>query len=215
ITEFYDSKSVRPPIQIFATDLDEAGLEKGRTGLYPEGIEGEVSTDRLRRFFRREDHVYRIDKSIRDVTVFARHNVTADPPFSHLDLISCRNVLIYLTTPLQKRVLSMFHYALKVPGCLVLGTAETVGEYTDLFDLKDRTYRIYSKKRAAGRQHAFFPAPHYVPGGGTFMTRRPGQPQPAAQDFQKEADRILLGRYAPPAVLVDENFDILQFRGRT
>src|SRR5262249_13607031 len=146
LTEFFDDKRVWPPLQIFATDLDESGLEKARTGIFPEGIEGEVSPDRLRRFFKHEDHVYRIDKSIRDMCVFARHNVTADPPFSPLDIVSCRNVLIYLTTPLQKRILSAFHYALNIPGFLVLGSAETVGDYTDYFDLKEARNRIYAKK---------------------------------------------------------------------
>jgi two-component system CheB/CheR fusion protein len=215
LIEFYDSQPVRPPIQVFCTDLsDQTALDKARAGIYPEGIEGEVSPERLRRFFRREDHVYRIDKSIRDVCVFARHNVTADPPFSHLDLISCRNVLIYLTTPLQKRILPTFHYALDVPGYLVLGTAETVGEFTDLFELRDRTHRIYAKKANLSRQHVFFTAPDHK-AGVAFGPRRSGPSAPVTADFQKEADRILLSRYAPPGVLVDENFDILHLRGRT
>lgn len=129
--EFCDDKPFRPAIQIFATDLsDQTALDKARADTYPESIESEVSPERLRRFFKSEDHVYRIDKSIREVCVFARQNVTADPPFSHLDLIGCRNVLIYLASPLQKRVLPTFHYALNVPGYLVLGTAESVGETT-------------------------------------------------------------------------------------
>jgi two-component system CheB/CheR fusion protein len=215
LVEFYDNQPVRPPIQVFATDLsDQTALDKARAGVYPEGIEIEVSADRLRRFFRREDHVYRIEKSIRDMCVFARHNVTADPPFSHLDLISCRNVLIYLATPLQKRILPTFHYALNVPGFLVLGSAETVGENADLFEVVDRAHRIYAKKGGAVRQHVFFPAPD-MPAGAPFVARRPAFTGPAAHDFQREADRILLGRYAPPGVLVDDNLDILQFRGRT
>ena len=214
LIEFSDDRPVRPPIQIFATDLsDQTALDKARAGVFPEGIELEVSPERLRRFFRKEDHIYRIDKFIRDLCVFARHNVTADPPFSHLDLISCRNVLIYLTTPLQKRILPTFHYALNQPGFLVLGTAETVGEHTDLFELRDRVHRIYSKKSTAVRHPVFFPAPDYRAGALTGL--RASIPTPTQQDFQKEADRILLGKYAPPGVLVDENFDILQFRGRT
>src|SRR5262249_44468328 len=167
------------------------GLDKARTGLYPEGIEGEVSAERLRRFFRRDDHVYRIDKAIRDMCVFARHNVTADPPFSHLDLVSCRNVLIYLTTPLQRRVLTALHYALNSPGYLVLGNAETVGEYTDLFDVVDREHRIYAKKSALGRHPPFFQVADHKT-APAFLGRRTGPSSPAAHDFQKEADRILL-----------------------
>lgn len=215
LLEYLDSRQPRQPIQIFATDLsDQNSLDKARAGVYPEGIEGEVSPERLRRFFRKEDHVYRIDKVIRDMCVFARHNVTADPPFSHLDLISCRNVLIYLTTPLQKRVLSAFHYALGIPGWLVLGNAETVGEHTDLFELRERLHRIYLKRPNSSRQPTFFPSPDYRT-GSTFISRRTGLPAQGAVDFQKEADRILLGRYAPPGVLVDEHFEVLQFRGRT
>jgi two-component system, chemotaxis family, CheB/CheR fusion protein len=214
LIEFFDDKPTRSPIQIFGTDLAETtALEKARRGAYPEGIEAEVSPARLRRFFHRDEHMYRIDKSLRDMCVFARHNVTSDPPFSHLDLISCRNVLIYLTTPLQKRILSTFHYALNVPGYLVLGGAETVGDFTDMFELTERTHRIYTKKPAPGRFQTPFSAPGYKI-GEAFVGRRPGG-GPAPQDFQREADRLLLGRFAPPGVLVDENFDILQFRGRT
>jgi two-component system CheB/CheR fusion protein len=212
--EYFDSQPVRPVVQIFATDLDQSGLDKARAGIYPEGIEGEVSPERLRRFFKREDHVFRIDKSIRDMCVFARQNVTADPPFSHLDLISCRNVLIYLTTPLQKRVMSAFHYALNSPGFLVLGAAETVGEFTELFEMTDRAHRIYVKKPMPHRPVPMFPTTDYR-SGTLFTPRAGGLPGPATADFQKEADRVLLGRFAPPGVLVDANFDILQFRGRT
>jgi two-component system CheB/CheR fusion protein len=215
LVEFFDNKAVRPPIQIFATDLsDPPSLERARAGIYPQGVEMEVSPERLKRFFRKEDHVYRVEKAIRDMCVFARQNVTSDPPFSHVDIISCRNVLIYLATPLQKRVLPTFHYALNLPGYLVLGTAETVGENTDLFQIVDRANKIYVKKQAATRHDSRFSADELkaplAPG-----TRRPAAPAAAPADFQREADRILLGRYAPPGVLVNEDFDILQFRGRT
>ena len=145
--------------------------------------------------------------------VFARQNVTSDPPFSHVDLISCRNVLIYLATPLQKRVLPTFHYALNVPGYLVLGTAETVGENGDLFELVDRANKIYLKKPGTARAHL-----HFIPDAFTSPGRNKEdapRARPMPIDFQREADRILLGRYAPPGVLVNENLDILQFRGRT
>jgi two-component system CheB/CheR fusion protein len=214
LIEFCDDRPVRPPIQIFATDLsDQTALDKARAGLFPEGIEMEVSPERLRRFFRREEHAYRIDKSLRDLCIFARHNVTSDPPFSHLDLVSCRNVLIYLTTPLQKRILPTFHYALNTPGFLVLGTAETVGEHTDLFELRDRAHRIYARKPSAVRHPVFFPTSEHR--AGSLAGRRAVVSGPSPVDFQKEADRILLGRFAPPGVLVDDNFEILHFRGKT
>lgn len=213
--EYTDDKPVRPRLQIFATDLsDQTALDKGRAGIFPESIEGEVSSERLRRFFRKEDHVYRIDKSIRDMCVFARQNVVADPPFSHLDAISCRNVLIYLSTPLQKKVIPTFHYALNSPGFLILGSAETVGDFNDLFEAADRTHKVYLKKHAPVRQASHFPIPELRAIAGSFA-RRPGPAGAAPPDFQKEADRILLGRFAPPGVLVNENFDVVQFRGRT
>jgi two-component system CheB/CheR fusion protein len=198
LVEYFDDKAVRPPIQIFATDIsDPAVLERARAAVYPEGIEAEVTPERLRRFFRKEDHCYRIDKAIRDMCVFARQNVTSDPPFSHVDVITCRNVLIYLSTPLQKRVLPIFHYALNTPGYLVLGTAETVGENADLFDLVDRPYKIYSKKSVPGRIHL----QHTLPEDRTGIAvdgQPAGSTAPMPFDFRREADRILLGRYAPP-----------------
>jgi two-component system CheB/CheR fusion protein len=216
LLEYLDDKPIRPPIQVFATDLsDPASLDKARAGLYPESIEADVSPARLRRFFRKEDHLYRVDKAVRDACVFARQNVPADPPFSHVDLISCRNVLIYMSPVLQKRVVPTFHYALNQPGYLVLGSSESVGEFTDLFEVADRVHRIYAKRSSAGRTvHAFFPSDlrGVIPVPGA---RRASPPAPNLGDYQREADRLLLSRYAPAGVLVNEHFEILQFRGRT
>jgi two-component system CheB/CheR fusion protein len=215
LVEFFDDRPVRPAIQIFATDLaDVHALEKARSGVYPQSIEAEVSPERLRRFFIKEDHTYRIGKAIRDMCVFARQNVAADPPFSHIDLISCRNVLIYLATPLHRRILPIFHYALNTPGFLLLGSAESVGENTDMFEMLDRNSKIYAKKATASRPHFQFSQEDFR--SSLSLTSR-GQRPPGATpaDFQREADRILLGRYAPAGVLVNENLDIIQFRGRT
>jgi len=214
LREFFDDKPVRPPIQIFATDLSDAqALERARTGLYPESIEAEVSPERLRRFFKKEDHLYRIDRSIREACVFANQNITADPPFLHVDLISCRNVLIYMAPALQKRVLPSFHYALNIPGFLVLGSAETVGELNELFEVVDKAHKIYTKKVTGNRPLLPFSVenPKTMAAAG----HRCGPPGAAPADFKREADRLLLGRYASPGVLVNEHFDILQFRGRT
>ncbi|MEP7344441.1 MAG: chemotaxis protein CheB [Gemmatimonadaceae bacterium] len=213
--EFLDDKPIRPPIQVFATDLsDPTSLDRARAGVYPETIEGEVSADRLQRFFTKVNQGFRIEQSIRDACVFARQNVTADPPFSRVDLISCRNVLIYLSTPLQRRVLPTFHYALNVPGFLLLGTAETIGENIDLFDIVDRSNKLYVKRPAATRP------PLYVSGAdyramAASVTGRRDEPAPTPADFQREADRVLLSRYSPPGVLVNDNLEILQYRGRT
>jgi two-component system CheB/CheR fusion protein len=215
LVEFFDDKPPRPPIQIFATDLsDPPALERARAGIYPESVELEVTPERLRRFFVKEDHIYRMEKSIREMCVFARQNITSDPPFSHLDVISCRNVLIYLATPLQKRVLPTFHYALNMPGYLVLGTAETVGESNELFDIVDRNNKIYRKREAPARPYMRYKLDD-INSPVAPVARRFGPAASPSIDFQREADRILLGRYSPPGVLITENFDIIQFRGRT
>ncbi|MGH8490362.1 MAG: CheR family methyltransferase, partial [Gammaproteobacteria bacterium] len=165
LSEFLEDKPVRPAIQIFATDLsDTVSLSKAREGIYPENIEAEVSPERLRHFFSKEDSRYRVSKTLREMVVFAKQNVASDPPFSHLDLISCRNLLIYLALPLQKRVIPTFHYALNPAGFLVLGHSETVGAFTDLFGVVDQSHRIYVKQTTAARQYPHFHAEDHRPG---------------------------------------------------
>ncbi len=215
LLEFLDDKPVRPPIQVFATDLShDVSLRAARAGVYPQSIEAEVSPERLLRFFSKEDGKYRINKSIRDLCVFAEQNIVADPPFSRVDLISCRNVLIYLSSTLQNRVIPTFHYALNPNGVLMLGNAESVGSFTDLFEALDKSHRIYSKKTSAFRKYPHFQTDDHV------MTNDRDDKSVVMKDanpadFQREADRIVLGQYAPPGVLVNESLEILQFRGRT
>src|SRR5271165_7289784 len=214
LVEFLEQQPVRPPIQIFATDLGETvSLVKAREGVYPENIEAEVSPERLRRFFTKEQETYRISKSIRDMCAFAKQNVTADPPFSHLDLISCRNVLIYLTPVVQKRVIPTFHYALNPSGFLLLGASETVGSFAGLFGVVDPKFRIYAKKAAGLRQY-----PHFY--GEDTYARESADTQVtplsvSSADWQRAADRVVLREYTPAGVLVNDDFDILQFRGQT
>ncbi|MEX2125155.1 MAG: chemotaxis protein CheB [Woeseia sp.] len=214
LSEFLDEKPDAPEIQIFATDLSDAvSLVKARAGHYPESIEAEVSPERLRRFFRKEDGGYRVVKYIRDLCVFAKQNITADPPFSRLDLISCRNVLIYLSAPLQKRIVPTFHYALNPHGYLLLGSAETVGGFSDLFDTVDKQHKIYSRKATSHRVYPHFSADRYV-------SRLPDDPDsvappPGPTEWQKEADRVVVGQYAPVGVLVNDRLEVMQFRGRT
>ncbi len=215
LLEFLEQKSNAPGIQIFATDLSESiSIEKGRRGFYPESIEAEVSPERLRRFFTKEDGGYRISKAIRDLCVFAQQNVTCDPPFSRMDLVSCRNLLIYLTPALQRQVISTFHYALNSSGYLLLGNSETVGANSDLFELLERKHKIYVKKAAAIRPFSHFAALDLK--SRTTMSGHTAPVQVSTPaDFQREAERILLGRYAPSGVLVNSNLEVLQFRGRT
>lgn len=215
LIEFLDDKPAHPPIQIFATDLSEnVSLQKARNGLYPDSIEADVSPERLRRFFLHEDSHYRVSKALREIVVFARQNVAADPPFSHVDLVSCRNLLIYLSPALQKRVIPTFHYALNPGGFMVLGASETIGSHTDLFAVVDQPNRVYVRKSTGARPYPHFRAEeHQARMGGGRETAVAPRIQPA--DWQREADRVAAGQYVPPGVLVNDNFDILQFRGQT
>jgi two-component system, chemotaxis family, CheB/CheR fusion protein len=212
--ELTEGRRNRHPVQVFATDLNGTVIEKARAGVYPKSIEHDVSPERLQRFFAQVDGSYRVSKTIRDMCVFARHNVLTDPPLSQMDLITCRNLLIYLEPALQKKVLPLLHYALKAAGLLVLGSSETIGSYRDLFEPADARHKIYTKKPSTRRVTFGQPAGarrKEAPGRGR------GRPQPsgAVADAQKEADRILLARYVPPGVVVNAELEILQFRGDT
>lgn len=203
------------PIKILATDLNEAALERARAGVYVDNIELDVSAERLRRFFVRNPGQYQINKSIRDLCVFSGHNMTSDPPFSHIDLVSCRNVLIYMDAALQKRVLPILHYALNPEGVLFLGSSESLGQSHDLFTAIDAKARLFRKKGSRGTAPLEIGA--YLPrdAAGRRSGRDDSGPLWHALDVQREADRIVLARYAPVGVIIDEAMIVLQFRGRT
>ena len=214
--EFAEASGRRTPIQIFATDLNAAGIEKARSGTYSKGIEQDVSPERLRRFFTDIEGRYRISKSIRDMCIFARQNVLSDPPFSRMDLIACRNVLIYLDPVLQQRLMPMLHYALRNHGFLWLGTSETVGAYRDLFEQQDARYKLYVKKPGATR--SAYQSPTYerpLPPHAIALAKAVPARETSVIEHNREADRILLSRYAPPAVVLTRDLEILQFRGDT
>ena len=149
--EFFENSAVRPAIQIFGTDVSQRVVEKARSGIFGEAIESDVSSERLRRFFTRIDRGYRINKPIRDLCVFARQDVTRDPPFSKMDLISCRNVMIYFEPELQRRLIPLFHYALKPSGFLLLGSAESIGRFSNLFDVVAQKSKLFRKR--PGHRH--------------------------------------------------------------
>ncbi|HKQ38479.1 MAG TPA: chemotaxis protein CheB [Verrucomicrobiae bacterium] len=222
IAEHLDEIQNRIPIQIFASDINEKGIEKARTGLYHENILIDVSPERLRRFFVKVDSFYQVSRQIRDMCTFARQNVAVDPPFSNLDVISCRNVLIYLTPVLQRRIMPIFHYALKPGGYMLLGSSETSGDSSELFELADKKNKIYIKKTTAYRP-AFIdvdrgfvpprvatpPAPRTPPAAGRERI------VPVDYSLQQRVDRFIASEYAPTAVVISEQMDVLQFRGRT
>ena len=202
------------PVQIFATDLSEGAIERAREGMYAKAIEADVSPERLRRFFVRTDGGYRVTKAARELCVFARQDITRDPPFSRLDLVFCRNVLIYFGADLQKRLMGVFHYALKPNGYLVLGRAETIGQHLDLFRLVDNRNRIYQKKQITSAATIALPATYSV-----FPKGEMHRPVLAGGDggrrLQNEASRLVEDKYAPPGVIVDGDCRIVQFRGQT
>jgi two-component system, chemotaxis family, CheB/CheR fusion protein len=208
------------PIQIFGTDLSENAIQKARTGIYKEGISNEVSEVRLRRFFHKVPSGYQISKSIRDMCVFARQNVFSDPPFSRMDLISCRNVLIYLSPILQRKVIPIFHYALKPNGFLLVGNTEgLLGSGAEIFDLVDRKSKIYQKKAVPSPvTFGLTISGHEASEGRHEKPHRPNKEDEVAKppaDVQREADRLLLSKYVPSAVVVNDDLEILQSRGRT
>jgi two-component system, chemotaxis family, CheB/CheR fusion protein len=215
LLELLGDKGYSLPIQIFGSDVSEVGINKARNGFYPENIQGDVSPERLRRFFMKVEGGYRINKNVRDMCIFAQHNLLADPPFSQMDLISCRNVLIYLEAPLQKNVISLFHYALKPHGFLVLGNAESVGALTNLFTLEDRANKIYAKRATALRPSVAFSMGRQLergePGGRPHVAKQ--EPTWNAAEAQKEFDRRLLQQFAPTAVFVDEALEVVHSRG--
>ena len=213
--EFAESVNRPLNLQVFATDLNGIGIDKARSGLYDKSIAADVSPERLRRFFTEVDGHYRIAKPIRDKCVFAQHNVLTAPPFSHLDLVSCRNLLIYLDQTAQQRLIPLLHYALRPDGFLWLGSSETIGSFRELFELQDAKHKIYARRTVTSQ-----PASISL---GAYRPRQPGHPAgapprekvPPPPDAHKEADRLLLARYSPASVLVNADLEVLQFRGDT
>ncbi len=202
------------PVQIFGSDLSEPVIAKARAGLYPDTALRDISDERRRRYFVKADRGYRINKAVRDLCVFVQHDLARDPPLSKLDLVSCRNVLIYFDQALQKRVIPSLHYALNEPGFLLLGHTESISGFGQLFSVVDKANKIFTRTALAS---ALRFAPRFDP-------RRVERPtaDPATRttvrgrvDIGKHLDRMLLARYAPPGVLINERMEILQFRGRT
>ena len=222
LTEYLTRASLSREIQIFGTDISEEALDIARTGRYPENIARDVSAERLQRFFVKEGDHFRVSKVIRDSCIFARQNVAYDPPLSRLDLLSCRNLLIYLEPSLQKKVMPLFHFSLRTEGLLLLGMSETIGAYSDLFTMieNSRGSKLFAKKWLPGRLYPAFPASP----ASADKARSPLAVRPAyegsmdttyAEQMRREVDNLALARYAPTSVLCDENFKILEFRGDT
>jgi two-component system CheB/CheR fusion protein len=212
LIEEIDAAKKGSSVQVFASDVDAGALEFARVGLYPESIVTAVPPERLRRFFVEEDHCFRVTKSLRDAVVFARQNLVVDPPFPNLDLICCRNVLMYFEAGTQKKVLSLLHFALVENGHLILGTAETVGQEEGLFEVVSRKWRIY--RRIGPTRHdrvQFAGIAAYTPGPPVVPSPR----RPDAGRIGTLALQVLVERFVPASVLINRTNEILYFAGPT
>jgi two-component system CheB/CheR fusion protein len=213
LMEFLDDTEVSVPFEIFATDISETAVAKARAGAYSVAALAHLSPQRLARFFTRTERGHQIAKVIRDVCVFARHNVAEDPPFSKLDLISCCNVLIYLGAVLQRKVLSILNYSLKPTGFLVLGPSESIGTLSESFHQVDKTHKIYRLLPATGE-----PAPRLSQGrraeGRVDLPQKTAEGR-AGPEVLREADRLVLAEHGPPGAIIDDAMNIVQVRGRT
>ena len=202
--------------QIFATDLDESAINRAREGIYPSGIAADVSPERLERFFKLDDSQYRISKEIRETVIFATQNLIQDPPFTRVDLISCRNLLIYLSAELQKEIFPQFHYALNPGGILFLGTSESIGNFDDLFSAIDKKWKIYQRKDTRVSfpvsKLSLLPVSAKELSKATFKSL---SSEFQAGNIARQIERLLLDRYAPVSVIINEHGKIVYIHGRT
>jgi len=213
--EVLDKNPRRINLQLFGTDIDNHAIDKAREGLFPASISADLSKERLKRFFINEGDFYRIRKEIRDSVIFSVQDVIKDPPFSRLDLLCCRNLLIYLDTNAQKKLLPLFHYTLKPNGILVLGSSETIGGFSNLFATLDKKWKIFRRQDVpqALRQIVEFPS-----GPSSNESALEEQPAIAADrrvDINLLTQRVILEQFAPTAILINGNGDILNVQGRT
>jgi PAS domain S-box-containing protein len=219
IAEALDRLDKRLDVKIFATDMAERSLAHARSGSFPLGIEGEISPERLDRFFERDDSVYRVKKDLREMVVFAPQNVLSDPPFSRLDVCTCRNLLIYLEPEVQRRVLNLLHFGLRDGGALFLGTSETVGGVDELFEPVDKKWRIYRRVGPTRHGAVEFPLPRLLQAAardGAGVERAVDVARPVQRlTVSQLTERALLQRYTPAAVVIDREYRVVYFHGPT
>jgi two-component system CheB/CheR fusion protein len=214
IAEAMETHDIHLDVQIFASDIDEQAIGTARKGIYPQSIAMDVSQARLKRYFTKGEGFYKVNKAIRDRVIFSLQSLIKDPPFPKLDLVSCRNLLIYLDGSLQKKIIPLFHYVLNPEGLLFLGSSETIGEFTDLFVPLDAKRKVYRRQPGTHRNIIDFPTadthshPKALPSAGLSRTL-------AVPDYQALAERALLDQLAPAGVLINENYEIVHFIGRT
>ena len=217
LLEYLSERTKASPPQIFGTDVSDVAIDQARSGVFPQSIEDHVSSERLQRFFTKRDSRYRIAPSVRELCVFARHDVTSDPPMSQMDVVVCQNLLIYFDVVLQRQVVPCFHYSLKPRGFLVLGPSEAIGAFTDLFALVDKRCKIYQRLDASGRVgyglRMGARRPPTALRGAPIATLPP--PLTDTEHLQRETEKLLLASFTPPCVLISEGFDVIYFHGET
>ena len=214
ISEYLSQSGLSFAVQIFGSDISEQSIEKARGGRYLENIAADMSAERLNRYFVKTENGYQIHKNLREMCVFTRHNLLTDPPFSKLDLVSCRNVLIYLSS-VQKNIIPLFHYSLRPNGFLMLGQSETAA-FPELFSLVDPEHRIYARREVARKPYPFRSGSGAAFGGGQ-AEKKAAEPPPElwnVADVRQEVDRVLLSRYSLAAVVVDQDLEVLEIRGK-
>ncbi len=216
LLEYQGKTSKHVSLQLFGTDINSRAIEKARQGVYPSSIRADVSQERLNRFFYKEsEDLYRIRKEVRELVIFSVQDVLKDPPFSRLSLLSCRNLLIYLNSEAQKKLLPLFHYTLRPGGILMLGSSETVGEYTGLFQNVNNTWKIFRRKDVSlsNMKHVDFPTgiPRELP----YSQETTKSEKPVPDNIVTQTHKAIVDRFAPPAVLVDNSGNILHIAGRT
>lgn len=210
--EFFELAVQRPKIQIFATDISEVAIMRARTGLYSANDLSTVSPERVEKFFTRTEIGYQINKSIRDICVFAVHNILTNPPFAGIDLVSCRNMLIYMDSFLQRKAMATFHYSLNEKGMLLLGRSESSGSSSDLFSAFSEPDKVYTRNMVPGRYiHIVTKRRAEFLASGDSKTLKDVRPK---DDFQRNAEEVILAR-SPDGVIVNDNFEIVHFRGTT
>lgn len=213
LSELIEKLNISLNVQIFASDIDAQAIEHARVGIYPDSIAADISKKRLNHFFLKEKNTYKVKKQIREMVVFAVQNVINDPPFSKLDMISCRNLLIYMDSELQKKILPLFHYSLNIGGVLFLGTSESIGEFTNLFKPVNSKLKIYNyvetflDKTAEHSQMPFSITPQ-------LYDSIDKKNFPVNSDIHTMAEKIILENYSLPGVLINEKFEIIHFMGK-
>lgn len=216
IIEYLSANGLGIPVQIFGTDASDRSIERARLATYPDSLATEISSERLRRFFVKVDRGYQIAKRVRDICIFARQNLCNDPPFSHIDILSCRNVMIYFNQLLQGRLMVTFHYALEPGGYMLLGMSEGLPDYSEIFSNMDRKHKIYVKTGVAIPHAYTMPASYALSQTAGFGRTRASQAENVTWpelELQRAADRIVLARFGPAGLIVDERLNVLQSRG--